>query len=525
MNPAKREQKKAAGLLQKGERRIAAALRIAFVVVLLLLQVASVMLLSYILKQRGAIIYGGLRIAGLAGAIAIYNRRGNTMYKFTWIMLILTAPVAGMILYLLWSGKMQSRRLVRAAQRRAEEPESVRMRDELNADKLAHAIPTWARVMNSLRRRGFSVYRDTKVTYYPEGKLFLEDLLAHCEKAERFIFLEYFILAEGKLWNRLFDILREKAAAGVEVKIIFDDFGNIKRFRGETIEKMREAGIEVFIFNPVHRYVNRLYFNYRDHRKLACIDGVLGYTGGVNFADEYANIITRFGYWKDSGIRLEGEGSWGLTKSFMDMLAFLSGSTRHEADYYRPHTDVRSEGWCQPFTDGPRNNPDNPALDTYLQLIANAKRFLYLTTPYFIPDEKILHALCVAGDGGVDVRLMLPAIPDHRYTDLVADSFIGELLEHGVKVYRFTPGFLHQKCVMVDREIAVVGSVNMDYRSFELHYECGVVLYGCPMIEDLLEDMDGIVEKSHLLTPEEWQGRKWPRRAVEPLLRLFAIWM
>ncbi|MBE7004291.1 MAG: cardiolipin synthase, partial [Ruminococcaceae bacterium] len=265
--------------------------------------------------------------------------------------------------------------------------------------------------------------------------------------------------------------------------------------------------------------------NYRDHRKIACVDGDVCYTGGVNIADEYANLITRFGYWKDTGVRLEGEGSWGLTKTFLEMLTLLGGATRHELDYYRPRDDMRAEGWCQPFTDGPRNNPDNPAEDVYFQLITNAKRFLYLTTPYFIPDENILRALCVAGDGGVDVRLMLPAIPDHHYTDLVADSYVGELLEHGVKVYRYTPGFLHQKCVMVDREVAVVGSVNMDYRSFELHYECGVVLYGCPMIEDLLEDMDDIVEKSHLVTPEEWQRRKWYHRLAEPLLRLFAIWM
>jgi cardiolipin synthase len=525
MNQAKSELKKTAGLQQRGERRIAAALRIALVVVLLLAQVALVAALAYFLEQRAAIVYGALRLAGLIGAIMIYNSRGNTMYKFTWIILILTVPVVGLILYLLWSGTVQNRRLYRVAQRRAEEPESVRKRDELNAEKLTRAVPAWARVMNSLRLRGFPAYRETRVEYFPEGKLFLEDLLAHCEKAERFIFLEYFILAEGKLWNRLYGILCEKARAGVEIKIIFDDFGNIKRFRGGTIERLREAGVEVFVFNPVHHYVNRLYFNYRDHRKIACIDGDFSYTGGVNVADEYANLITRFGYWKDSGIRLEGEGSWGLTGSFLEMLSFLGGATRHERDYYRPHGDVRAEGWCQPFTDGPRNNPDNPVQDVYLQLITNAKRFLYLTSPYFIPNEKILHALCVAGDGGVDVRLMLPAIPDHHYTDLVADSFIGELLEHGIKVYRYTPGFLHQKCVMVDREIAFVGSANMDYRSFELNYECGVLLYGCPMIEELFEDMDAIVEKSHLVTREEWKNRKWTRRVAEPLLRLFAIWM
>ncbi|MBQ9647784.1 MAG: cardiolipin synthase [Oscillospiraceae bacterium] len=514
-----------AGLQQRGERRIAAALRIALAVALLLLQIAVVVALAYLLEQRAAIVYAMLQIGGLIAAVSIYNQRGDAMYKFTWIILILTVPVTGLILYLLWGGNTQRRRLRRAASRRAEEPESVRMRGDLNADKLARTSPSWARLANSLRRRGFLVYGNTKAAYLPEGKLLLDDLIERCEKAERFIFLEYFILAEGKVWDRLSAALCDRSRAGVEVKVIFDDFGNIKRFRGEELERLRAEGVEVIVFNPVHRYVNRLYFNYRDHRKLASIDGDIVYIGGVNVADEYANLITRFGYWKDSGARLEGEGAWGLTAAFIDMWRFLGGETHHERDYYRPHGETRAEGWCQPFTDGPQNNPDNPAEDTFLQLISNAKRFLYITTPYFVPDDEMLRALRIAGDGGVDVRLMLPDIPDHRYTDLVAESHFGDLLEHGVKIYRYTPGFLHQKTVMVDREVAFVGSVNMDYRSFELHYECGALLYGSAAIEELLEDMDAIVEQSHAVTMEEWRRRKWYRRLVEPLLRIFAIWM
>ena len=236
-------------------------------------------------------------------------------------------------------------------------------------------------------------------------------------------------------------------------------------------------------------------------------------------------IIERFGYWKDSGIRLEGEGVWGLTAAFLNMWSFLGGELHEERDYYRPHTSPATDGFCQPFLDGPQNNPDNPAEDTFLQLIGSARRFLYITTPYFIPDENIMRALCIAGDGGVDVRLMLPGTPDHWYADAVADSYIGELLEHHVKVYRYTPGFLHAKSIMVDRETAFVGSVNFDYRSFELHYECGVMLYGASAIESLLEDMDGILDKSHAVTPEEWARRGLLRQMFEPILRIFSIWM
>lgn len=510
---------------QRGERRIAAALRIALVAVLVALQVLLVVLISHYLWQHAAILYTALQVVGLCMAVHIYNRTGDGDYKLTWIILILFAPVAGLILYLLWGGAPQRRRLAAQLRVQRDEPESVRLRAVQAEDKLARALPNWARLCAYLRSRGFLPARGTHAAYLAEGRELLDDLLEKIEHAEHFIFLEYYILAEGQIWDRLFDALARKARAGVEVKLICDDFGNIKRFSGETMNAVRDAGIELLVFNPVHEYVNRLYFNYRDHRKLAVIDGNTAYTGGVNLADEYANLIERHGYWKDGGVRLEGEGVWGMTKLFLEMWEFLGGTLREERDYYRPHGAVADDGVCQCFGDGPMNNPDDPAYDTFLQLILNARRFLYITTPYFVPDAAMLHALCIAGDGGVDVRLMLPGKPDHLSTDIVAESWFGELLAHGVKIYRYAPGFLHNKTVMVDREVAFVGSVNMDYRSFKLHYECGVLLYGAAAIEDLLEDMDTVVAQSRRVTAEEWKKRAWYRRMWEPLLRLFAIWL
>ena len=510
---------------QKGERRISAALRIMLVIFLLAVQIALVVAISYFMQEYLALAYAVVQVAALFLAIRIYNEPGELSYKLIWFILLLLAPPVGMILWFLWGGAAQKRHLPQNGKRVPDELESVRKRSALAVERLTRQLPGWSRTANYLCRRNFQLYQDTRVTYLPEGALLLRELIEQAKKAERFIFLEYFILAEGRLWSELEKILCAKAHEGVEVKIIFDDFGNIKRFRGETIDRLRDAGVEVFIFNPVHEYVNRLYFNYRDHRKIACFDGDVAYTGGVNIADEYANLIERFGYWKDSGVRLEGEGAWGLTASFIHMCINIGGVMHNEHAYYRPHTPVRSEGFCQPFTDGPQNNPDNPAEDVFLQMISSARRFLYITTPYFIPDESVMRTLCIAGDGGVDVRLMLPGKPDHWYADWVAESYFGDLLAHGVKIYRYTPGFLHAKSIMVDREAAFVGSVNMDYRSFELHCECGVMVYGAPMIESLLEDMDAIVDQSHLVTAEEWAKRSVVRRVLEPLLRLFAIWM
>ena len=338
--------------------------------------------------------------------------------------------------------------------------------------------------------------------------------------------MEYYILAEGQVWNRVFSVLKERAAAGVEVHIIFDDFGNLTRLTDDTLQKIQNAGIEVEVFNPVHRYVNRIYFNYRDHRKITVIDGRVAYTGGINIADEYANLIERFGHWKDTGVRIEGEGAWGFAVQFMQMWKMMGRTFANEDDYYRPRQDEPERpGFCQPFVDGPLNNPDNPIEETYLQLIASAKHMLYLTTPYYAVEESMQQALCIAADAGVDVRLLVPAIPDKKYAYMVAETYWGELLDHGVKIYKYTPGFLHAKSVLVDREVALVGSTNMDYRTFQLHYECAVLMYNMPVVEELLEDMDDIMSKSTLYTMEEWKKRPWLRRMFASLLRLGAIWL
>ena len=510
---------------QKGERRISAALRIMLVVVLLAVQIGFVVAISYFMQEYLALAYGVVQVGALFLAVHIYNEPGELSYKLIWFILLLLAPPVGMILWFLWGGAAQKRHLPQNTKRFPDEPESVRMRSEIAVDKLTRQLPAWSRTANYLCRRDFQLYQNTSVTYLPEGAILLRNLIDRAAKAERFIFLEYFILAEGKLWDELEKILCAKAREGVEVKIIFDDFGNIKRFSGETIDRLREVGVEVFIFNPVHEYVNRLYFNYRDHRKIACIDGDVAYTGGVNIADEYANLIERFGYWKDSGVCLEGEGAWGLTREFLQMWQRMDGQLYHEYDYYRPLHHPLEQGFCQTVVDGPDDNPNNAAEDLFLQMISRARREVYITTPYLAIDEPMLKALCLAAESGVDVRLIMPGIPDHKFAYLVAESYFDQLMAHDVKIYTFTPGLVHGKTVLTDRETAFVGSVNMDYRSFQLHFECGEVFYGTPAIETLLEDMDTTMARCAPMTPERMAERPFWRRAMGTVLRLFAMWM
>lgn len=510
---------------QAAERRISAFLRMGMATLLFLANIAAVAMLTYLLRAHATIIFVVLEAVAIGAAVNIQSKPTPASYKLAWTLLVVSVPVSGLILYLLWGGNHQSKKLNLRSLSPPENRNMDQRQSDASQERLGQALPNWQRAARMLTRRGFLLYRNTDTVYFPTGKAFFEDAAARLEKAERFVFLEYFILAEGRLWNRIYAILREKARNGVEIKIIFDDFGNITRMRGETIESMRQEGMEVCVFNPVHQYVNRLYFNYRDHRKILCIDGQYAYTGGVNIADEYTGRLIRFGEWKDGGVLLDGPGAWGLTSQFIHMWEMLGGRVHREHDYYRPLEERQAKGLCQPFSDGPFNKPDKPAEDMYFQCIANAHRFLWVTSPYFAVEDSMAHALCTAADGGVDVRLMLPGVPDHKYTQIVAGSYYESLLRHGVKIYEFTPGFLHTKSLVADGEIALLGTINMDYRSFQMHYECGAAFYGAPVIADVVEDMKGIMERSAMVDAGKWAKRSWFKKIQEKVLKVFSIWM
>ena len=510
---------------ERTERRISAATSLSMCALTVIAQIATTLLLTYFLREKATYVYIVLEWMAAIVAIRVYQRTGSPSYKLVWMCLLLALPVSGMILFCLWGGTHQAKSL---SLRKIPAPpvrESVRMESANNVSRLGRQSPAWGRLSAYLQKRGFLLYRNTQAKYFPDGTAFFDDLIDHLRQAEVYIFMEYYILAEGQVWDRIFAVLKERAAAGVEVRIIFDDFGNLTRLSDATLQAMQDAGIEVGVFNPVHRYVNRIYFNYRDHRKLTVIDGQWAYTGGINIADEYANLIVRFGHWKDTAVRVDGEGAWGFAAQFIQMWKMLGRTLPNEDDYYRPRREFTGTGWCQPFTDGPLNNPDNPIEETYLQLISSARKMLYITTPYYAVEESMQKALCIAADAGVDVRLLVPAIPDKKFAYMVAETYWGELLAHGVKIYRYAPGFLHAKSVMVDREAALIGSTNMDYRTFQLHYECGVLFYHMPVVEELLEDMDHIMAQSRPYTLAEWNQRSWLRRVSASILRLGAIWL
>ena len=509
---------------RKTERRISAALRLVLVALLLLLQIAIVVALTQVLRQKAYIAYAVLEIVSVFCVARIYIRPGSSSYKPGWNILIMLVPVVGLILYFLWNGNQVKKKLALKTMRMPPELPEVQESSDRAQEELARRWPRWAKLTEYLRRQDLPLFANTEMTYFPTGEEYLEDLLARLEKAQKFIFLEYYIASKGQIWDRICKVLAERAADGVEVNLILDDFGSMMTMPPEEIQALRQKGIWVQMFNPVHHYVNRLYFNYRDHRKIAVIDGDVAYTGGANLADEYANLIVRFGYWKDCGLRLEGEGAWGFTRQFMHLWLRIGGELREPWDTYRPCGGVGGGDFCQPLVDGPDNNPVNTVEDTYQQLIGSANRYVWITTPYLAIDEPMIHTLSIAADSGVDVRLMLPGIPDHKFAYMVAQSYFGELLEHDVKIYTYTPGLLHAKSVVADGEVGFVGSVNMDYRSFQLHFECGALFSGSA-VAAVQEDMNRTMEKSRQVTMESWKKRKWYVKILGAVLRPFAMWM
>ena len=475
------------------------------------------------LNEKSVYINYAVTILSLIAVLSIINNpKMNPGYKLMWAVCILALPVTGICLYGILGHSSVARKfrthydtvLLSQGGVLGEEEETRKKLEEENilAAGQSSYLTNYAH---------YPVYENTETEYYPLGDVWFEHFIEELKKAEHYIFMEYFIISEGYLWDTVLEILKEKAAAGVDVRVIYDDFGCVTTLPYQYYKSLQQMGIKCAAFNQFRPVLNVI-LNNRDHRKIAVIDGHTAFTGGINLADEYINRKERFGHWKDTGVRIDGAGAWGFASQFIQMWKMIGRSLPNEDDYYRPRVEIEGTGWCQPFTDGPFNNPDNPVEDTYLQLIASAQKMLYITTPYYAVEESMQKALCIAADAGVDVRLMVPAIPDKWYVYMVAETYWGELLEHGVKIYRYTPGFIHAKTFVVDDDYAVVGTINLDYRSLYLHFECAVWMYQTPSVAQVRDDFFKTQQISQEITLEECRSLSFPRRLGRSVLRVFA---
>ena len=452
----------------------------------------------------------------------IINNKSNPSYKIAWIVPVMIFPIFGGLFYLLYGGnKLSTREKLKMVIQNIEMTNSLKQDDEIIkkiGDKSIYAKNQSEYILNYAK---CPVYNNTETTYFKIGEEKFEALLRELKKAEKFIFLEYFIIQEGKMFNSILEILEEKAKQGVDVRLIYDDVGCIVTLPHNYKNTLEAKGIKCRVFNPIKPFFTRR-LNNRDHRKIVVIDGDVGFTGGINLADEYINEYEKHGYWKDAGIMLKGDAVWNLTVMFLSMWDYIDNK---EEDYikFKPSKNkyYNSKGYVQPFDDSPLIN--EPIGETvYLNLINKAKDYIYINTPYLIIDNEMATALKIAAKSGVDIKIVTPYIPDKKFVHAVTKSYYESFIKDGIEIYESTPGFMHAKTFVVDAEYGVVGSINLDFRSLYLHYECGVWLYKTESIKSMKDDYLETLKRCHKVTMEECKNTSSIRKVLRLIIRMFA---
>lgn len=492
--------------------------------VLILIQLSLFVAVVYAASLKALWVYIPLQLASIITVIFIVNRRGNPSFKLTWIIFILLAPLFGGLMFLLLGSGKTSPMFKKRWKKNKEEQKKLLSQDEAVANKLEYSCMHHSRQSSYLyNESGFPVYDGTHTTFYPTGEEFFISVTDELEAAQKYIFIEFFILAEGELWDKIHKILRRKIKQGVEVRIIYDDFGSLKRQREDFAELLRKQGFKVSVFNPIRPSVD-MFLNNRNHRKIIVVDGKVSFTGGLNIGDEYINLEQPFGYWCDCGIRLAGKA----TKSFVSMFCHMWNTINPKdviiPEKYITEYSVPALGFAQPYSDDPLGN-SNPAEGLYMQMINYAQRYLYISTPYLILDNTVITQLKLAAKAGIDVRILTPKKWDKWYVHPVTQYYYDELLEAGIKIYEYTPGFVHAKFFVSDDVVATVGTVNVDYRSFYFHFECGAWICGNDSVVEVRDHFLSLLRQSEEIKLEKWRRRPLAKRFKQQLLHIFAPFM
>lgn len=466
-------------------------------VVTALLIVIQVAWLAALLLQLGnslPAIQTVLRILSLVAILFVIKSDMNPSYKIGWVLLIAVLPILGGLMYVIFGNKRPTkymREMLRAQLEKS--AEYLGTQESITGELDGGAAGLFKYLEGSA---GYPTAKNTTVRYYRVGEEMYADLLPELEKAEKFIFLEYFIIRPGEMWDGVLEILKRKAAAGVDVRIIYDDMGCIDILPANYNATLEGWGIRTMAFNRFVPAVS-LVMNNRDHRKITVIDGKVGFTGGINISDEYINVKERFGHWKDTGLMLKGPGVFNLTLMFLEMWNAFNKDGDGYAEFIPDSFEEcgsADDGYVLSFSDSPLDN-ESVGESVYTDMLYQAKDYIYITTPYLAIDSELQTALCMAAKRGVDVRMITPGIPDKKLVYRLTRSYYPTLLRAGVKIYEYTPGFIHAKSFVCDDKLCVVGTINMDYRSLYLHFECGTLMYNNPEIKQVKKDDLDTMEK------------------------------
>lgn len=492
-------------------------LRLLITILAFLLQIIWLVTIFIRLNEYSVLISTLTSVMALLVAIRIYSDTSNSTFKQMWLMTLLVFPILGLLLYLLYGNKNATKRkkVTFAKVHNSLNEHVVQSEDVLEEmEKIDKGISNQFRY---LIKNGYPVYQQTDVEFYAEAKDGFEAQLETMQKAKHFIFMDYHAVEEAEAFEKMLDILKEKVSQGVKVRILYDDVGSIGFTNLRLVKRLKALGIQCKAFNPVSPFF-QIFMNNRDHRKIMVVDGEVGFTGGYNIADEYFNIVNPYGYWKDTGVKLEGEAVKNLTAMFLEMWN-VNGLKDDDVKYLEQyHKETQNKtGFVQPYADDPLNDLDI-AENVYLNLIKNAKDYFYATTPYLIIGDEMKRELTLAAERGVDVRIITPGIPDKKFIYRATRSYYAELVRYGVRIYEYTPGFVHAKQTIADGEVATVGTINFDYRSLYHHFENGVLLYGYDAIKKIEKDFQQVIDDSREVT-ELYKNKSTILRGVDSFLR------
>lgn len=443
----------------------------------------------------------------------------DVSYKLAWILVLTVIPIIGPVLYIIFANKK-----IPKALRLDTEKVISRFKENLPDGHgliTAYGDPNHlSSFQNYLVDNGAGCAIHTQCNYFGMGDEMFPQLIKDLQSAKHFILMEYFIVSPGKIWDSIFEILKQKVAQGVIVKFIYDDFGTITTMPRHFLKDLRKAGIDAYCFNPIAPFLIGAY-NYRDHRKITVVDNQIGYMGGINLADEYANLKVRFGNWKDSAVRLEGEAVWNYTVMFLQEFEVLCGKTI-DFNWYRQYGCTKeSTALVTSFADAPTDD-NNLGLDAHLTMLYDAKDYVYISAPYLLFNQSLLTAIIYAAKRGVDVRIITPYIPDKWYVHIVSQSYYARLIKAGVKVYEYTPGFIHSKTWVCDDIISIVGTTNVDYRSYYLNFECNTIITDQSFALSCRDDYLTTLNMCKAITLSECENQYLLKRVVTALCAVFA---
>ncbi|EHJ52930.1 phospholipase D domain protein [Streptococcus macacae NCTC 11558] len=510
-------------LLKKGKRSILRGIfsRTTIIVFLILLQI-FILISSVIWFRQYQIHFQILGILMMSGSILyLINSQMDTLSIITWLLVILPFPHLG-TLFLIYTkqdwGYRELKSLIKQSTQ-AIKPYFEQDQEILDKLKKSHAR-TYNLAQYLHRSGGFPVYENTRVTYFSNGETKFEALKDQLLKAKKFIFLEYFIIAEGVMWGEILAILEQKVKEGVEVRVMYDGMLEFSTLSFDYVKRLQKIGINAKVFSPISPFVST-YYNYRDHRKILVIDNKVAFNGGINLADEYINQIERFGYWKDTAVMLEGEGVASFTLMFLQMWSTTNRDYEFALYLLPADSSIEAKGYVIPYSDSPLDH-DKVGENVYIDILNQARDYVYIMTPYLILDSEMEHALKFAAERGVDVRIVMPGIPDKKVPYALAKRYYPALMESGVKIYEYTPGFVHAKVFVADNIKAVVGTINLDYRSLYHHFECATYMYQTDCIADIILDFKQTIKMSRRVTRSTLKKEKFSTKIIGIVVKLVA---